>query len=398
MSSTTPAPETTDNGGDVWVTSVSAWAVAGVCAWSSIIITCWQIYQHLKTYTRPVHQRWIVRILFMVPIYAFCSWLSLKYYDQTKITLYFDTIRNMYEAFVIYVFVSLCFEYLGGEAAILAALNGRMNVPMWLTCTCCMKPFPYGLQFLRFIKQGCLQFCVVKPVMAVVTIAAVATDNYTDGDFNPAGVYFWVALVYNTSIGVALSALLLFYAATRDLLAPYRPVLKFFIVKAVIFFAFWQGFGLMIAQNIGIITDHGDVEAGQIAMAYQNFIICMEMVMASVGLLYGFPHSDYKIGGPQAGSPEVLKGVASNLKNTLNPKDVIDDTIRNFSSTYKKYARAHMDNEDVVDVADTDPDTDDDMDRSAQGYKGKGKRLKKKRYSRLSLPEMENEDEPDSLA
>ena len=30
-----------------------------------------------------------------------------------------------------------------------------------------------------------------------------------------------------------------------------------------------------------------------------------------------------------------------------------------------------QDNEDVVDVADTDPDTDDDMDRSAQGYKGK---------------------------
>lgn len=72
----------------------------------------------------------------------------------------------------------------------------------------------------------------------------------------------------------------------------------------------------MIAQDIGMIKDRGDVKAGQIAMAYQNFIICMEMVLASVGLLYGFPHSDYKIGGPQAGSPEVpLKGVAANLKN-----------------------------------------------------------------------------------
>lgn len=86
-----------------------------------------------------------------------------------------------YEAFVIYVFVSLCFEYLGGEAAILSALHGRENVPMWFTCTCCLAPFPYDLQFLRFIKQGVLQFCVVKPFMALITIACVATDNYEDG-------------------------------------------------------------------------------------------------------------------------------------------------------------------------------------------------------------------------
>eukprot|EP00037_Helgoeca_nana_P033176 m.416940 g.416940 ORF g.416940 m.416940 type:complete len:393 (+) comp30179_c0_seq1:150-1328(+) len=382
-----------------WVTTDTAWTLAGVCAWSSISITCWQIYQHLKTYTRPAHQRWIVRILFMVPIYAFCSWLSLRYYDNTKIILYFDTARGMYEAFVIYVFVSLCFEYLGGEAAMLAALNGRMNVPMWLTCTCCVRPFPYGLQFLRFIKQGCLQFCVVKPMMAVVTVAAVATDNYVDGSFAPDGVYFWVALVYNTSIGVALSALLLFYTATRDLLAPYQPVLKFFIVKAVIFFAFWQGFGLMIAQDIGMIQDRGEVEAGQIAMAYQNFIICLEMVLASIGLLYGFPHTDYKIGGPQAGSPDALQGVGANLKNTLNPKDVIDDTIRNFSSTYKKYARANADNEGVVEVAESETDTDEDIDPSSQGYSNSTKkRGRKKRYSRMALPEMENEDPPDSLA
>jgi hypothetical protein len=72
----------------------------------------------------------------------------------------------------------------------------------------------------------------------------------------------------------------------------------------------------MIAQDIGMIKDHEYATAGQVAMAYQNFIICMEMVCASVGLLYGFPHSDYKIGGAQAGSPEVpLKGVAANLKN-----------------------------------------------------------------------------------
>lgn len=60
----------------------------------------------------------------MVPIYSFFSWLSLGYYDNTHMILYLDCLRNVYEAFVIYVFVTLCFEYLGGESAILAKCNG----------------------------------------------------------------------------------------------------------------------------------------------------------------------------------------------------------------------------------------------------------------------------------
>ena len=33
----------------------------------------------------------------------------------------------------------------------------------------------------------------------------------------------------------------MFYVALKDELAPYNPVLKFVIVKAVVFFCFWQG-------------------------------------------------------------------------------------------------------------------------------------------------------------
>ena len=55
-----------------------------------------QIYQHLKYYTNPSEQRWIVRILFIVPIYAFDSWLSLLFFEQSYY-VYFDSIRDCYE-------------------------------------------------------------------------------------------------------------------------------------------------------------------------------------------------------------------------------------------------------------------------------------------------------------
>ena len=54
--------------------------------------------------------------------------------------------------------------------------------------------------------------------MAIVIIILVATGAYSDGDLRPDRGYLYVNIVYNTSITIALFALVLFYAATRDLL------------------------------------------------------------------------------------------------------------------------------------------------------------------------------------
>ena len=52
---------------------------------------------------------------------------------------------------------------------------------------------------------------------------------------------------------MALYALFLFYFATKDLLRPYEPVLKFFTIKSVIFLSYWQGFFLAILEKAGTI-------------------------------------------------------------------------------------------------------------------------------------------------
>ena len=53
--------------------------------------------------------------------------------------------------------------------------------------------------------------------------------------------YLYVTIIYNISVSLSLYALFLFYFATRELLVPYNPMLKFFMVKSVIFLSFWQG-------------------------------------------------------------------------------------------------------------------------------------------------------------
>lgn len=97
-----------------------------------------QIYQHLRWYTNPQEQRWIVRILFIVPIYAIYSWISLLFFNSESVYIYFFTIRDCYEAFVIYNFLSLCYEYLGGEGNIMSEIRGKPIKSNCMYGTCCL--------------------------------------------------------------------------------------------------------------------------------------------------------------------------------------------------------------------------------------------------------------------
>lgn len=56
-----------------------------------------QIYTHLRNYTIPKEQRYIIRILFIVPVYAFDSWLSLLLLGSHQYYVYFDSVRDCYE-------------------------------------------------------------------------------------------------------------------------------------------------------------------------------------------------------------------------------------------------------------------------------------------------------------
>lgn len=56
-----------------------------------------QIYTHLRNYTVPKEQRYIIRILFIVPVYAFDSWLSLLLLGSHQYYVYFDSVRDCYE-------------------------------------------------------------------------------------------------------------------------------------------------------------------------------------------------------------------------------------------------------------------------------------------------------------
>ncbi|XP_031835460.1 transmembrane endosomal protein isoform X2 [Nomia melanderi] len=332
----------------IFLQTKAAQVIAGVFVWIALFLTCQQIYQHLRWYTNPTEQRWIVRILFIVPIYATYSWVSLLFFNSESYYVYFFTVRDCYEAFVIYNFLSLCYEYLGGEGNIMSEIRGKPIRSNCLYGTCCLVGKTYTIGFLRFCKQATLQFCLVKPVMAFVIIFLQAFGHYRDGDWSPDGGYIYITIIYNISVSLALYGLFLFYFATRDLLTPFEPVLKFCTVKSVIFLSFWQGVLLAILEKANVIspiTLGQTTSAGTVSAGYQNFLICIEMLFAAIALRYAFPYQVYSAGcvTDSRGRSVTMQSISSSLKETMNPKDIMTDAIHNFHPQYQQYTQYSSD-------------------------------------------------------
>ncbi|XP_037332546.2 transmembrane protein 184A [Pungitius pungitius] len=330
----------------MFLNTLAAQALSGIFVWAALLLTCHQIYTHLRSYTVPNEQRYIIRILFIVPVYAFDSWLSLLFISNDQYYVYFDSVRDCYEAFVIYNFLSLSFEYLGGESGIMSEIRGKSIQSSCLYGTCCLGGMSYSIGFLRFCKQATLQFCVVKPIMAVITIILQAFGKYHDGDFNINGGYLYITIIYNFSVSLSLYALFLFFFATSDLLRPYEPVLKFLTIKSVIFLSFWQGMVLAILERCRVIPkalyiDGQVVGAGTVAAGWQNFITCIEMFFAAIALRYAFTCTVYqekKDDDVQENHPP-MHSISSGLKETINPGDMVQDAIHNFSPAYQQYTQ-----------------------------------------------------------
>lgn len=84
-------------GDGIFLQTKTCQGLAGIAVWVALFITCQQIYHHLRWYTNPQEQRWIVRILFIVPIYATYSWISLMFFNSDSVYIYFFTVRDCYE-------------------------------------------------------------------------------------------------------------------------------------------------------------------------------------------------------------------------------------------------------------------------------------------------------------
>ena len=103
-----------------------------------------------------------------------------------------------------------------------------------------------------------------------------------------------------------------------------------------------SGFVLAIIEKAGMITTYHNIRAGTISAGYQNFILCIEMFFAAVMLRFAFPYTVYRIQQHSLTGRVALKTISTNLRKSINPRDIVQDTIHNFSPAYQHYAGVNI--------------------------------------------------------
>ena len=299
---------------------IAAFDSAGVMVLGTLILSIRLVYLHFTHWYMPNVQKYVIRILWMVPLYAVQSWLSLRFRDAR---IYIDTIRDLYEAYVISSFLYYLIELLGGQDALIRTLRAiAQNDPEAAEhlgnhgplLNLVLEPWELGAEFMLQCKHGVLQYVVVKTIATFLTFIFQFMDVYGEGRFEWNVAYPYLAFILNCSVMYALYCLVkLFHGIHEELRHPidWHPLGKFLCVKGVVFFTWWQGVIIFYLKAHGIIDDIGAWSGEQVANGLIDYCICIEMVFFSIAHAYTFTYQEYLPATVQEAISEYERGVSS---------------------------------------------------------------------------------------
>ncbi|KAN0104419.1 DUF300 domain containing protein [Hyaloscypha variabilis] len=306
--------------------------VSGVAALLASLLSVVSVWLQTKNYRKPLLQRYVIRILLMVPIYSLSSWSSIV---SLKAAMFVDPIRDVYEAFTIYTFFQLLINFLGGERALIIMMHGREPVHhLWPLNHVLPKVDISDPHTFLAIKRGILQYAWLKPILGLASIVMKATGTYKEGYLGVDSGYLWSGILYNISVTLSLYSLGMFWVCMSKDLQPFRPVPKFLCIKLIIFASYWQGFFLSILVWLGAIPDNVEgYTSDNLAAAIQDALICMEMPVFAVAHWYAFSWHDYADATISAARMPIKYA----LRDAFGIRDLIEDTKETFSGNQYEY-------------------------------------------------------------
>jgi hypothetical protein len=240
--------------------------VGGIAVCLALPLSLFDVHAHLSAMVSPLQVRY-VRILLMVPIYAFQSYLALFFEGQRTALA---CLRELYEAMVIYNMYALMVDFLGGGQKVRALLAQKGGYAAHVG----------GLQLLPLCRRGwslangeflqkagllCLQYVVVRVILALATAGAAWGGVYCEGDFSPACAYPYVQTLVTLSQGGAIYGMLIFWWVLRDELRPLRPLAKLACVKTAVFFSFWLSLAMAVGVERGWLASGASARAQDLA-------------------------------------------------------------------------------------------------------------------------------------
>ncbi|BGP32346.1 hypothetical protein JCM10296v2_004127 [Rhodotorula toruloides] len=286
------------------------------CAFFTVIASAtsiWLISRHLAFFYHPTEQRHIVRLLFMPVIYAVCSFLSYFFYRQA---LYFQLVRDCYEALVIASFFFLLLSYLSNppsspdtpvpkpyatkrerEARLRESVRD-LHLKKWMWPLGRWKWRPAGggpgegEAFLWWMRVCIGQYVLVRPLSTLASVIGEVTGYYCLASWSPKFVHIWSSAAICVSVTVAMYCVLQLYMPLKDQLKPYSPVLK-----------------VPFLITVGVIKNRQYWSADEIVIGLAALLSCFEMVLFAFLHVRAFTYLPYRaLAAPLADDHDLEKG------------------------------------------------------------------------------------------
>ncbi|WCJ40005.1 hypothetical protein M5689_020943 [Euphorbia peplus] len=315
----------------LWATVIAAAFVL-----LTLCLSLFLLFEHLSAYKNPEEQKFLIGVIVMVPCYAIESMISLM---NPTISVDIAILRDCYESFAMYCFGRYLTACLGGEERAVEFMERqrRLNLKTPLLepgmekgtikhpfpMNYFLKPWSLGRWFYQVVKFGIVQYMLIKSLTAILAVVLEAFGVYCEGEFNVACGYPYMAVVLNFSQSWALYCLVQFYTVTKDELAHIKPLYKFLTFKSIVFLTWWQGVAIAVLSSLGLFNS--PIAQGlQFKSSVQDFIICIEMGIASVVHLYVFPAKPYELMGDHVHGSVAVLGDYASVDCPLDPDEVRD--------------------------------------------------------------------------
>jgi len=288
-----PDPSKVGTFTDLFEIDYFAWMIAGWATILSSLISLFLVFKHTQYYTRPNQQRCIIRIIWMVPAYTITSWLSFFFYREM---IYLDLVRDCYESIVYLNFFVLLLQYLSDEAA---GQDKHFKARKWESIAfafpmCWIKFHPGRAHFLQLLKYSVIQYAVLRPLFTAIACVVHYFGYLCPNSFSPKYFNLWFTVILCISVNIAFYALIMLYMTIADDMQSYDPFSKFFVVKLILFYPFYQYTVIAVAANFGLIHPTKYWTQANVVNGIQSLLICVEFIVFAIMLSRVFDYREYR--------------------------------------------------------------------------------------------------------
>ncbi|OAA58328.1 hypothetical protein ISF_06867 [Cordyceps fumosorosea ARSEF 2679] len=304
--------------------------IGAACTLIAVMLSVYLAWMHALHYTKPREQRYIIRILFMVPVYAISSFLQIQWYRHA---IYFQVISDCYEAFAIASFFALLCHYVAPDLHSQKEFFRNMRpvkpwvMPVnWFAACCGGQRGPWrtpksGLTWFNINWIGVYQYCFVRVAMTVSAVVSQYFEKYCESSNSPIFAHIWIIVLNALAVTVAMFCLIQVYVQLKEPLKEQKLLIKIVAIKLVVFLSFWQASAISVGTSTLHIVHANKVLAyPDIKVGIPALLLCVEMAVFALLHLWAFPYKPYTQYGATPRyypNPDLQKGDNRALPNEL---------------------------------------------------------------------------------